>query len=157
LKGDLVWDQPSDLAESSVVTNINGVEKIWYTYTDKNDGRFCDKLDSDGRCTVYSGRPLHCKLELFKFVHHVKRDRALALVRLPGRGFQLTRVDSGKGAKCGIVPFDLEMTKTHIRDFKIIKSWMDEYRIANHCDAVISYIESGPHDAPLRLVNKNIL
>jgi Fe-S-cluster containining protein len=114
-----------------------------------NPGRFCKHLSPTGRCGVYTYRPLPCRFELFKFVHKVSEDRAYAMVRLPGRAYKLTRIDSERGAKCEIRPFNKELTESHINDLRILESWMYTFCIRNDIPRVIRYLESGPYPVPL--------
>lgn len=150
----LVWDEPPEADHLAIFVTgedyvVNGVVKKFYVYHQRGtmigrSGRFCDYLNErNGRCGVYKDRPLPCRFELFKFVHGVSTSTARAMVRLPGRGWALTRVDKSKGSMCAIQPFDEALTRTHIRDLKIIKTWMDAFKIENDCKAVLAYLEAG--------------
>lgn len=152
----LVWDDaPSDLSDR--------VEQHWFTIGDTSlpfwqykqqgsGGRFCDFLNqSDGRCGVYSNRPLPCRFELFKFVHGVSSSTARAMVKLPGRNWALTRIDGQRGAQCEILPYDRALTETHIRDLRIIAGWMARFNLANDALAVVKYLETSSGVDDLRI------
>jgi Fe-S-cluster containining protein len=155
MRCSLVWDQPNPYATDKVVHNINGVDKEFYVDPQADhQSRYCKHLSDTGRCGIYLHRPLPCRIELFKFVHTADLSVARAQVRLPGRGWNLTRVDGEKGAKCELTPYDPAMTETHIRDIRILKEWMDEFKIENDCKLLLGYLNTGPHDVPLTLARK---
>lgn len=124
---------------------------------DRQNERFCRHLDGEGRCGIYEYRPLPCRFELFKFIHNVSRNRAVAMVHLPGRGFKLLRVDQSRGAKCEITPYNPDLTKTHVDDLRIIAGWMDYFGIGHDCKAVINYLETGPHVSSLEIVRRRLV
>lgn len=153
MRCSLVWDHPSELARTRVDFIINGVTQSFYTddQIDSSD-RYCRHLQKpEGRCGIYLDRPLPCRFELFKFIHVTSRNVVRAMVKLPGRNWTLMKTDGNRGALCKIIPYDKELTATHIRDLRIIKGWMDGFQIANDCDAVIKFLESGPHEQALKI------
>lgn len=153
MRCSLVWDEPNEFATSTEEFVVNGITQIFYADLQKKGDKYCHYLNrEDGRCGVYLKRPLPCRFELFKFVHCVTQSTARAMVRLPGRAWALTKIDGTKGAVCTITPYDEDLTKTHIRDLKIIKTWMDSFKIANDCDKVIEWMETGPHEGSLEIL-----
>lgn len=153
MRCSLVWDEPSSYAAERALFSVNGVVQEFYQDAQEdNADRYCKHLVKPaGRCGIYLDRPLPCRFELFKFVHGVSASTARAMVRLPGRAWNLTRTDGKKGALCEIIPYDEELTKTHIRDLRIIKKWMDGFNIENDCDTVLKYLETGPHQNSLTI------
>lgn len=155
MRCSLVWHQkPPTTACVEREVAVNGVSRTWYAdMQEDHTDRFCRYLDqSNGRCGIYTERPLPCRFELFKFVHSPVRGLARASVRLPGRGWTLTRIDGLKGAKCETTPYDPELTQTHIHDLEIIKGWMQDFGIPNDAERVLLYLSSGPHANALRIV-----
>jgi hypothetical protein len=154
MKVSLVFDRPRpsdvpvlDLHEFTV--NGRSLSFPVDPQTDRRIERFCRHLDENGRCGIYEYRPLPCRFELFKFVHKPTLNRAYGLVRLPGRGQVLLRVDSERGNKCEIRPYSPNLTKSHVDDLRIIETWMTHFGIANDCQTAIRYLETGPHSKPL--------
>jgi hypothetical protein len=145
----LVWDTPDSPHKASIPFVVNGVTQTWYEDKQEHQNRFCQHLDlTDGRCQIYADRPLPCRFELFKFVHYTSASIARAMVRLPGRGHALTRIDGNKGNECEIIPYDAGMTKSHAEDILVIGKWMDNFGIENDCAAVADWLLSGPHTMP---------
>lgn len=156
MRCSLVWrhrsEAPSDAITAARAVKINNVTLDFIVDEQAgHDGRFCSHLDGEGRCGIYASRPLPCRLELFKFVHTSDHSVARAMVRLPGRGFTLTRVTGERGAQCQILPYDDALTQTHIRDLLILHKWMEEFGIENDCEGVIRYLSTGPHSQPLEI------
>lgn len=153
MKCSLVWDIHDPHATSELMVTINGISERFYTdLQEDNTGDKCKHLSREnGRCGIYHHRPLPCRLELFKFVHITAANIARALVRLPGRNWQLLRIDGERGAKCEIIPYDPELTKTHVADLLILKRWMKTFGIANDVDSVVEYLRTGPHSHPLTI------
>lgn len=150
MRCSLVWDEPNEFAKTTEEFTVNGITQIFYADLQKTGDKYCSYLNrEDGRCGVYLKRPLPCRFELFKFVHHKVQSTSRAMVRLPGRAWNLTQINGTKGAMCAITPYDEALTKTHIRDLIIIKKWMDAFNIENDCQAVIDWISSGPKEESL--------
>lgn len=150
MRCSLVWDSNNKHATSTEEFTINDVTQTFYADNQKQGDKYCKYLNRlDGRCGVYHERPLPCRFELFKFIH--TKIAARAMVRLPGRAWTLTRIDGTKGAACTITPYDEALTKTHIRDLKIIQQWMTTFKIDNDCEKVIQWLETGPHEKFLEI------
>jgi Fe-S-cluster containining protein len=160
MRTSLVWDDTTDvtnLTHTDVDYTVNGVSIPFKVDTqDYNTGDKCTYLSKEGRCGIYTQRPLPCRFELFKFIHSPVKGKATAMVKLPGRNWVLKRVDGVRGALCEIIPYDKSLTDSHVSDLIIIKGWMDSFEIKNNCSEAIRYLETGPHSKPLRISNSEI-
>ena len=152
MKCSLVWDKENEFSREEILVEINGVTRSFFQNAQReHKGHYCQYLLHDGRCGIYQERPLPCRFELFKFVHATKSNTARALVRLPGRSWALTRIDDTKGGACEIMPYNPELTASHIADLLILQGWMESFHIDNDCKEVMYYLKTGPYDIPLTL------
>lgn len=143
-----MWKNVQEVEFTVNGTTVKGFEDSQADHSE----RFCRHLDESGRCGIYEYRPLPCKFELFKFIHFPSKDKAIARVQLPGRGWALTRVDGKKGAKCEILPYSKDATRGHVEDLRLIRGWMHVFKIQHDVTELIQYMETGPHDYDLEII-----
>lgn len=147
MKCSLVWDTDVKLRNiryTPQIINGNSVD-FWTDRQLSHKGDKCQYLGTHAVCSIYPLRPLPCRFELFRFIHHPSSSKVYARVDLPGRSWALTRTTKEKGSLCKITPFDRSMTLSHVADLFIIKGWMDKFCIANDVECVINYLLTGPH------------
>lgn len=149
MKCSLVWDVHVSLpGVIHTPQTINGVAIDFWTNTQSmHKGKKCQYMQEKARCGIYSLRPLPCRFELFKFVHYISKNKVYARVALPGRGWALTREDGQKGNACEILPYDRNMTMSHVADLTILARWMDQFKISHDAQLIIKYLLTGPHKA----------
>jgi hypothetical protein len=147
----LPWEQSPNNTIDRVIS-INGS-----AFTVRSDlqldhtSHFCKNLDlKSGECQIYQMRPFTCDFELIRFL--VPRGGPIHLTQeLFGRGWAMTRVDGGRGAKCEMTaPSDFSKDEL-IRKFERLALWAHYFHIVTCVDDVITWIRSGPHTSPLLL------
>lgn len=89
-----------------VEREVNGV-KVFSNLQKQNKSPKCMYLyHPTGRCTVHKANPFTCEFELNKFM--VRGDKTYLINRLFGRGWNMSRTDGGRGARCEMLPFNYD-------------------------------------------------
>ena len=147
MRCSLVWFTPPENLPHIEKTRIqigHAFRDVWIDYQMDHNSHFCRYLDPvSGRCTIYEERPFACQLELFKFMHYVSRGTAYARVTLPGRGWNLTKVDGERGALCTINKHDPAQTKDIIQLLHQLAKFMQMFGIANDIEQMTNFLKKG--------------
>ena len=112
VRGARIW---SDLQKEGV--RLDGKPLDWY----------CRYLDTEnGRCGIWLGRPFSCEFELMKLKKDErsgKRPIGRLTQQLYGRGWNMKRIDGGRGARCEMKPMHPDKLK---RDIALVEEllWM---------------------------------
>ncbi len=139
---------PSDSTPKGVkgrIINFNGRDiKILSDMQENNDTKRCQYNSMEtGYCTVHTMRPFSCDFELTRFTLSALEHKCnYASVRLYGRGWNLTRIDGQKGAKCEIRPMSAHDKKDLIRKFLRLQTWCEYFGIKNKCKQIIEFINN---------------
>jgi len=158
VKCSLIWPESNELQNLELSPQtINGITVNFFEDKQKyNKINRCAYLNIiNGRCNIYHIRPLPCRFELFKFAHYTSKNKVYAHVALPGRGWAYTRITGVKGNLCKIVPYDKNLTLSHINDLQILQKWMEQFNIKNDVDKIINYLNIGPIQTPL-VIERNL-
>lgn len=129
---------------------FNGNQRTMMTiFPDEGPGRFLHLNPENGRCNIHSVNPFSCSFEIMRFL--VSDEKANLLVRTYGRGWNMPRVDGGRGAFYGITAFDEGVRSWLLSQFDRMRLWMEYYHMNTvRLDSVIDWTKSGPHSTPLR-------
>lgn len=124
---------------------VNGV-KVYSDKQEDNDGHHCKHLNlEDGRCGIHKANPFTCEFELMRFITTESESKTLLINKLFGRGWNLTRIDGEKGAKCEMLEFNYDKL---LRDIALLKELNDiaiAWKMETKLPRVIEYLESNLH------------
>jgi len=115
---------------------------------------FCQHLRTDtGRCEIHGKHPFECDFAYTIFQPGYAPNRKnTALTRLPGRSWRLLRaVDAKRGALCSVTTPTAESTGDLLRKMNRLLEWTNHFEIDTAVPDIITWIQTGPHDAPLYL------
>ncbi len=109
-----------------------------------------------GRCLVHGSQPFTCDFELLRFSITASPSRPNYInQRLYGRGWQLLRHDNEtRGALCEMTPVTPEWVADIARRLKRLKDWTDYFELDTHLPQIIAWVERGPHNQPLLILQK---
>lgn len=140
-------EHPYELISRKVEVSGRSVE-IMTDAQDDHSEHFCRNLDrSTGRCHIYGRHPFSCDFELLRFIH--TDSSATAMQKLYGRGWNMLRVDGGRGARCEIVPAGATTIEEAVRKFGRLDRWARHLGIETWCPVIVHWLETGPHETPL--------
>lgn len=112
--------------------------------------RWCRNLErNNGRCHIYEHRPMACDFELIRFL--VYADHVVLIQKLYGRGWAMQRLDSAVGARCEMLPKDLEKVSVVIRKLRRLEDWANHFGISTRIERIVRWIETDDCERALRL------
>ena len=119
------------------IIEFNGKSvSVWSDEQDENKGNRCKNLNKEnGRCGIHGKQPFSCDFELIRFIR--LPDYWTVSERLFGRGWNMGRVDGGKGALCTITPPTTETALDVARRIKRLCEWADEFGLKDHKASVL--------------------
>jgi len=142
-------EHPYPLTRRSVSVNGREVE-FWSDLQRDHSDYHCRNLDpATGRCGIYERRPFSCDFELIRFIH--RQQDAILTQKLFGRGWAMLRVDGERRALCEMTPATAWTTSEVVRKLGRLRLWADHLGVVTWLDEIIAWVETGPHDSPLRL------
>jgi len=120
---------------------VNGVT----VYSDKqkdNDKHHCKHLNmEDGRCGIHESNPFTCEFELMRFVTRQSEGKSLLINKLFGRGWNLTRIDGGKGARCEMLDFNYDKLLKDIALLEELNNIAEKWSMDTQLPKVIKYLK----------------
>jgi len=100
----------------------NGAEVVVYSDLQKdNPTKWCINLGRDGLCKIHKANPFSCQFELNKIWGTEKK--AFIQKRLYGRGWNLERIDGGRGALCYMTEYNEEQNKEDLELMSELKTY----------------------------------
>lgn len=121
------------------IVKFNDLE--YQLFTDKQEYNKTDRCTylnkEDGRCNTYETRPFTCDFELIRFMGRKEKNHVTN--RLFGRGWNMARVDGGRGAMCEITSPDEESRKDTIRKLKRLQDWADYFQLETKLPTIIAW------------------
>ena len=136
-------DYPSHAVNRMV--EIDFKKREIFTVWPKKEAFWCTHLDClTGLCTIYNQRPLTCEFELLRPSVTQAGQNGLT-TRLYGRGWNMPRVDGGKGALCKIKPVSLKSTQNTIKRLLRLQKWLDYFELdSSRIDEIKEWINESP-------------
>lgn len=149
--------KPYELVERQVDFDGRKVT-VWSDFQVGNEGKACKHLDlSNGRCMIHMKHPFSCDFEVLKFLHRARSGDSVAITKLFGRGWAMTKVDGTKGALCEITPPDQESITDLQRKLRRLDEWCQHFGIVNNkCQEVINWSER-QRNTPLEKVKPLVI
>lgn len=120
---------------------FDGIQ-IYSDFQEDNKNYFCRFLDlSTGKCTVHDYNPFSCKFEIIK-VSKLK-DGAILIKKKFSRGWNLKRLDGGKGALCKILPFNYLEFLEDISLLCELNEIGNQLKINTKLTSIINFLRNG--------------
>lgn len=95
-----------DKVDDFVKREVNGATVYSNLQTENKSPKCMYLYHPTGRCTVHEANPFSCEFELNKFM--VRDNKTYLINRLFGRGWNMSRTDGGRGARCKMLPFNYD-------------------------------------------------
>lgn len=131
-----------DKVKNFTEREVNGV-KIYSDKQEDNSGHHCKHLNmEDGRCGIHKSNPFTCEFELMRFITTESESKALLINKLFGRGWNLTRIDGQKGAKCEMLGFDYDKLLRDLALLKELNCIAEAWKMETKLPKVIEYLET---------------
>ena len=135
-------EKPEGCLRRRVKINENTV--IIYSDLQKDHiNHHCRYLNKENaRCAIHIVRPFSCDFELIRPLSFLNPNHPNVLTqKLFGRGWNMTRIDSKKGALCKITPVTEKSIEEVIRKIKRLNEWCEHFGIESKCPEIIKWCE----------------
>jgi hypothetical protein len=118
---------------------------------DDNKGVYCRNLDrTSGRCNIHGRHPFSCDFELMRVLSF--DDHYQLTQKLYGRGWNMKRVDGGKGALCEMVAPDSFSVEEVIRKLYRLGMWCAHFGVqTTRIQKILAWAQSQENSKPLTL------
>ena len=143
---DYLPTEKKPLGVNPRVVIFDGREIIIHSDLQEEGDHFCGRLRrDDARCGIHGVHPFTCDFELIRAqITHTRPSNNLTTM-LFSRGWNMTKIDGQKGARCSIEPATRQSTDEVVRKLVRLEAWAVHFGISTCLPSIIEWAKSGPH------------